>query len=304
MSNPPSSPPLLADVPSCDAKYRADMREMRHRCRQLHILREQRALTPRSKLESFMEDSKTVLSLVVALGGLAVGLHSYRSANAEEKIAKMATETAKEKLVGTEKEISQMEVQIEEKKNLIKNQEATLAEKTEEIQRLDRNLAERLAQIELVEKAEDVKISDTLAKEKVEGSQLKPEEVKLADAQKDENADSDPKNREIQRLVGYLFAESGGQRAKGYEELTSDPEYRTSTFAVNRILEQGKEKIGKPDGFIGLYHTIVTLTGMSRAVTKDPDLREQIIDYANAVKDDQPRLENRVDTLLKWLGAD
>lgn len=132
--------------------------------------------------------------------------------------------------------------------------------------------------------------------EELKYSPIREEEIKIA-----ESSAATEENSEINRLVSNLFSDSGSERTEAYNKLTKDGKYRASRYAAELIMEMGEDTFGKPDNFIGLYHTIVTLTSMSRAVTQMPDISQDIIDYSDQVVDQHEKLRNRVKTLQSWV---
>jgi hypothetical protein len=110
-----------------------------------------------------------------------------------------------------------------------------------------------------------------------------------------------PEQTLIDDLVAKLFSPSGRERTVAYEKLTNA--LRTKDYAVSAILQRGNTELDKPvdqQDFIGVYHTIVTLTDMSRAVTQKPEFKDRIVDYANRATKAFPRLETRAKTLKAW----
>lgn len=130
--------------------------------------------------------------------------------------------------------------------------------------------------------------------------------IKLAEPSTQPEVESPPKDTdavEIDQLVLDLFSQSGAARVRAYEKLTG--QYRAKSYAVDQILATGVAELSKPaenQNFIGVYHTIVTLTDMSRAVTQQPiTRRDALITYATQAAGAFPKLTRRVDTLNKWL---
>ena len=122
--------------------------------------------------------------------------------------------------------------------------------------------------------------------------------IEPADLQAAEVKATDPERASIDSMVSKLFSSSGGERTQAYTALTH--QLRTKGYAVERILKLGNDTLQEPNesDFIGLYHTVVTLTDMSRAITQHRDYKDQILKYADAVAQAFPRLQRRV-TILK-----
>jgi len=111
-----------------------------------------------------------------------------------------------------------------------------------------------------------------------------------------------PEQAQIDDFVGKLFSPSGGDRTHAYEQLTTT--FRAKDYAAAAILKRGDAELSKPADqrdFVGIYHTIVTLNDMSRAVTQKSEFKDRIIDYARRAAEAFPRLETRASTLKRWV---
>lgn len=172
-----------------------------------------------------------------------------------------------------------------------------------------------IALMDQSEKADAAKEQATIAENsEAEAVQSQETEVLIAAAKKVAEEDEeivpesplkDQDEKAIDQFVDGLFSTSGSTRATAYKKLTH--EFRAKGYAVDRILQLGKSELEKDpesQSYIGVYHTIVTLTDMSRAVTQIPTSRkDRILDYANSAESAFPKLSSRIAILRKWLDS-
>ena len=228
-----------------------------------------------------------VFGCAVLVGSMLYSLTQLRPLERQVEALQLASATAVQRRDDAIRELEQARADVKAARTELEQLVAEIAA-----------LKEQRDTLQQIKDANELSIAAT--KEKAANLPVDPADVAVA------NSDTPPADRaRIDALVDDLFAPSGSRRTAAYNELTTT-KLRAERYAVERILERGSRELSKPDGepdFVGVYNTIVTLTDMSRAVTQLPDADPRIREYGDRASERFPRLQNRVQTLKRWLDS-